>query len=121
MLYVVAENLIAKYGWSKTLFPPVHVNGTIDADHTFFKRSEVTGKLVPRDGNTLILQLVVDGMKLQVRLHRFQMRPAQVAHMIYDLPSLRLLSLAARVRLAFRAVLRSAEHDANSQSPSSWL
>jgi extracellular elastinolytic metalloproteinase len=70
MLWVVSQRLIAKHGYSDTLFPPAPLaNGTVPAGD--FYRSATTdafGKpapLVPKHGNTLAVQLVMNGMKLQ--------------------------------------------------------
>lgn len=43
------------------MFPPVDA----DARDRFYNQSEKTGRRHPRKGNTLVLQLVIDGMKLQ--------------------------------------------------------
>ncbi|KPV78354.1 uncharacterized protein RHOBADRAFT_23357 [Rhodotorula graminis WP1] len=53
MLFEVAEGLIDEYGFHPTLFPP-------------------PGKKVPAHGNTLAVQLVIDGMKLQPCRPSFQ-------------------------------------------------
>lgn len=69
-LFVMEELLIAEHGFSKTLFPPVDPTKPND----YYRGSNETaasfanGKpkpRVPKHGNTLALQLVVDGMKLQ--------------------------------------------------------
>lgn len=71
LLWVVSNKLIQKYGWSNTLFPPVpDVNGAIPADNDFYRPATYNehGKpkrLIPKHGNSLIVQLVLDGMKLQ--------------------------------------------------------
>ncbi|KAH8920321.1 peptidase M36, partial [Atractiella rhizophila] len=49
MLYEVAELLIPKHGFSKTLFPPALAHNASFSDH----------------GNSLMIRLIVDGMKLQ--------------------------------------------------------
>ncbi|GJN91527.1 hypothetical protein Rhopal_004550-T1 [Rhodotorula paludigena] len=64
MLFDVTEALMDVYGFHPTLFPPP-VNGT---DSTGYYNQEIlakTGKKVPAHGNTLAVQLIVDGMKLQ--------------------------------------------------------
>ncbi|KAH7102479.1 Fungalysin metallopeptidase-domain-containing protein [Auriculariales sp. MPI-PUGE-AT-0066] len=66
MLWTVAQKFIAKHGFSSSLFPP-----SPDSDNDFYRprpmnsRGEPVGPLVPKHGNTLIVQLVIDGMKLQ--------------------------------------------------------
>jgi extracellular elastinolytic metalloproteinase len=65
ILWGVQQGLIGKHGFSKTLYPPLaHENGTVP-EGDFYKT--VDSKLVPKHGNTLSVQLVVNGMKLQVR------------------------------------------------------
>ena len=70
MLWVVSQRLIAKHGFVDTLFPPLpDANGTVPAGD-FYRPAEYTADgarkpLVPRHGNSLIVQLVLDGMKLQ--------------------------------------------------------
>ncbi|GAA5991984.1 hypothetical protein JCM10908_000683 [Rhodotorula pacifica] len=64
MLFEMAENLIDVHGFHPTLFPPP-LNST-DSDE--FYSAEIlqkTGKRVPAHGNTLAVQLVIDGFKLQ--------------------------------------------------------
>jgi extracellular elastinolytic metalloproteinase len=70
MLWVVSQRLIAKHGFSKTLFPPEPLaNGTIPTGDFYRPRElDVMGReapLVPKHGNTLAVQLVLNGMKLQ--------------------------------------------------------
>ncbi|BGP56030.1 hypothetical protein JCM8202_005174 [Rhodotorula sphaerocarpa] len=64
MLFEMAENLIDVHGFHPGLFPPP-LNSTAADD--FYSRELLakTGKRVPAHGNTLALQLVMDGMKLQ--------------------------------------------------------
>ncbi|KAL4072082.1 extracellular elastinolytic metallo proteinase [Scleroderma citrinum] len=70
MLWVVLQRLINKHGFSDTLFPPVpDAKGRIP-NNDFYRPQEYDrlGKplpLVPKHGNTLFLQLVITGMKLQ--------------------------------------------------------
>ena len=70
MLWVVSQRLIAKHGFVDTLFPPLpDANGTVP-EGDFYRPAEYTADgtrkpLVPRHGNSLIVQLVLDGMKLQ--------------------------------------------------------
>ncbi|EKM51193.1 uncharacterized protein PHACADRAFT_263204 [Phanerochaete carnosa HHB-10118-sp] len=64
MLWVVEHHLIRKHGVSDTLFPPKPLeNGKIPLGD--FYRESTAGKLIPKHGNTLAVQLVISGMKLQ--------------------------------------------------------
>lgn len=64
--------MIAKHGFSKTLFPPVNttepndyylpINSTLTS---FAGRPSTRSRLVPKHGNTLLAHLLVEGMKLQ--------------------------------------------------------
>jgi extracellular elastinolytic metalloproteinase len=66
-LFVLEELLIAKHGFSKTLFPPEDPSEKNDY-YREVSGLDAQGKpkpLVPKHGNTLTVQLVVDGMKLQ--------------------------------------------------------
>ena len=70
ILWVVSQKLIKKYGFSDTLFPPLPLeDGTIPTGDFYRPREhDVNGApepLVPKHGNTLITQLVINGMKLQ--------------------------------------------------------
>jgi extracellular elastinolytic metalloproteinase len=63
-LFTMSQNLVSEYGFSETLFPPTNVSEPNDYyTHTF--DSAKPTPLVPKHGNTLALQLIVDGMKLQ--------------------------------------------------------
>lgn len=70
-LWIVEQRLIAKHGFSDTLYPPAPLpNGTIPTGDFYHPLSidPLTGKekpLVPLQGNTLAVQLVINGMKLQ--------------------------------------------------------
>jgi extracellular elastinolytic metalloproteinase len=89
MLWITSQRLIAKHGYSDTLFPPQpFINGTVP-EGDFYRAAEYNdmGKpkpLVPKHGNSLMVQyvlqrhflfefvadtvvcrLVIDGMKLQ--------------------------------------------------------
>lgn len=69
MLFEMAELFIAKHGFHSGLFPPAP-NAT---DSTgFYTTHAKTGLNVPRNGNTLAVQLVVDGLKLQPCRPSFQ-------------------------------------------------
>lgn len=62
ILYVVEEALVKKHGFSKTLFPPLDTSAPND-----YYRNVTSGKnkrLVPKHGNTLTVQLIVDSLKL---------------------------------------------------------
>lgn len=67
MLWVVAQRLITKHGYSDSLFPPAPSSPS----YFDFYRSPTTDSLgrtkplVPKHGNSLIVQLVLNGMKLQ--------------------------------------------------------
>ncbi|WWD21598.1 hypothetical protein CI109_106084 [Kwoniella shandongensis] len=68
-LFIMSSRLIEKYGFSKTLFPPTNTKATNDF---YTKTSEESvdslGRpvpLIPKHGNTLAFQLIVDAMKLQ--------------------------------------------------------
>ncbi|KAF8551073.1 hypothetical protein OG21DRAFT_1418633 [Imleria badia] len=71
MLWVLQQRFIAKHGFSETLFPPVpDADGTLPPNDFYRPQtfSPLTGSpnpLVPKHGNTLLLQLVINGMKLQ--------------------------------------------------------
>ncbi|CAK5263637.1 unnamed protein product [Mycena citricolor] len=65
MLWVVSQGLIEKHGFSDTLYPPKALeNGTIP-EGDFYRPRSGKKPLVPKHGNTLIVQLVLDAMKLQ--------------------------------------------------------
>ncbi|KAF8966096.1 Fungalysin metallopeptidase-domain-containing protein [Flammula alnicola] len=64
ILWVVSQKLIEKHGYSEELFPPAPLeDGTVPAGE--FYRQDKKGPLVPKHGNSLIVQLVLNGMKLQ--------------------------------------------------------
>ncbi|ODO08638.1 extracellular elastinolytic metalloproteinase [Cryptococcus wingfieldii CBS 7118] len=69
LLFVLNERLIEEYGFSKTLFPPTNTSESNDF-YTATKEASVDSKghpipLIPKHGNTLAFQLIIDGMKLQ--------------------------------------------------------
>jgi len=70
MLWITSQRLIAKHGYSDTLFPPQPlINGTVP-EGDFYRAAQYNAKgerkpLVPKHGNSLMVQLVIDGMKLQ--------------------------------------------------------
>lgn len=71
MLWVLQQRFIAKHGFSETLLPPVpDVDGTLPPNDFYRPQTfnPLTGSpkpLVPKHGNTLLMQLVLNGMKLQ--------------------------------------------------------
>ncbi|KIK73666.1 hypothetical protein PAXRUDRAFT_583870, partial [Paxillus rubicundulus Ve08.2h10] len=71
MLWVVQQRFIGTYGFSETLLPPVpNADGSLPPNdfyrpQTFHPLTGQANPLVPKHGNTLLMQLVVDGMKLQ--------------------------------------------------------
>ncbi|KAF7986732.1 hypothetical protein HWV62_20290 [Athelia sp. TMB] len=70
ILWVVSQGLISDHGYSDTLYPPhPEADGTIP-EGNFYRPQEYTATgakkpLVPKHGNTLMVQLVLNGMKLQ--------------------------------------------------------
>lgn len=67
-LFVMTESLIAKHGFSKTLFPPTNTsiaNEYYTEVAEFNTAGELVKPLIPKHGNTLAVQLVINGMKLQ--------------------------------------------------------
>jgi extracellular elastinolytic metalloproteinase len=70
ILWVVSQRFIAEHGFSDTLFPPEpSADGSIPEGDFYRPREfDLNGKpkpLVPKHGNTLFVQLVLNGMKLQ--------------------------------------------------------
>ncbi|WWC86773.1 uncharacterized protein L201_001652 [Kwoniella dendrophila CBS 6074] len=69
LIHVVSQRLIEKHGFSNTLFPPEDVSKPNDYYvKTSAESVDAAGKpvpLIPKHGNTLLLQLLIDGMKLQ--------------------------------------------------------
>lgn len=71
MLWVIQQRFIAKHGFSDTLFPPVpSADGTLPPNdfyrpQTVDPHTGLLNPLVPKHGNTLLLQLVINGMKMQ--------------------------------------------------------
>ncbi|KAG0145067.1 hypothetical protein CROQUDRAFT_659147 [Cronartium quercuum f. sp. fusiforme G11] len=58
MLFTLVEALIEKHGFEPSLFPS-------DTPESDFYKTTTDGRQIPRRGNTLFFQLVLDGMKLQ--------------------------------------------------------
>ena len=55
ILWVVSQKLIKKHGYSDDLFPPAPLeDGSVP--HGDFYRSDVAGPLVPKHGNSLMVQ-----------------------------------------------------------------
>jgi len=70
ILWVVSQKLITKHGFVDSLFPPLALeNGTVP-EGDFYRPAEFTSTgerkpLVPKHGNSLAVQLVLNGMKMQ--------------------------------------------------------
>src|SRR3982074_1213193 len=70
MLWVVSQKLIKKHGYVDTLFPPQPLeDGSVPEGDFYCPRitnaaKEKIGPLIPIHGNSLIVQLVLNGMKL---------------------------------------------------------
>jgi extracellular elastinolytic metalloproteinase len=63
ILWTVSQGLIEKHGYSDDLFPPKPLeNGTVPAGD-FYRPS--TEPKIPKHGNSLMVQLVINAMKLQ--------------------------------------------------------
>ncbi|TFK39018.1 Fungalysin metallopeptidase-domain-containing protein [Crucibulum laeve] len=70
MLWIVAQDLVAKHGYGTSLFPPAPLEDGTVPDGDFYRPVEYnvdgTPKArVPKYGNSLMMQLVISGMKLQ--------------------------------------------------------
>ncbi|TFY83569.1 hypothetical protein EWM64_g433, partial [Hericium alpestre] len=66
MLWVVSQRLIEKHGFTDSLFPPAPLaDGTVPEGDFYHARTDTSKPLVPKHGNSLALQLVLNGMKLQ--------------------------------------------------------
>jgi len=65
MLWLVSQALIEKHGFSDSLYPPMPFeNGTVPVGD-FYRPAVGKQPLVPIHGNTLAVQLVINGLKLQ--------------------------------------------------------
>ena len=65
MLWVVSQKLIEKHGYSDDLFPPAPLeDGTVPAGD--FYRLDKTSPLVPKHGNSLIVQYVFPSPKWDI-------------------------------------------------------
>ncbi|KIO00347.1 hypothetical protein M404DRAFT_16393 [Pisolithus tinctorius Marx 270] len=70
MLWVVSQKFIEKYGFATSLLPPVPNEDGSMPPNDFYRSQTFDARgnpkpLIPKHGNTLFLQLVVEGMKLQ--------------------------------------------------------
>ncbi|CDO68520.1 hypothetical protein BN946_scf184998.g17 [Trametes cinnabarina] len=85
ILWVVSQKLIEKHGFTEDLFPPKPLEDGTIPEGDFYRKAEYTsdGKrkpLVPKHGNSLMVQLVLNGMKLQpCRPSFFDARDAIIA------------------------------------------
>ncbi|KAJ7629500.1 Fungalysin metallopeptidase-domain-containing protein [Mycena polygramma] len=65
MLWVVSQGLIEQHGFLDNLYPPAPLaNGTVP-EGDFYRPASGKKPLVPKHGNSLIFQLVLNAMKLQ--------------------------------------------------------
>ncbi|KAF7291524.1 Extracellular metalloproteinase [Mycena kentingensis (nom. inval.)] len=65
ILWHVSQRLIVKHGFSKTLFPPQPAEDGTIPEGDFYRPRSGKKPLVPKHGNSLAVQLVLNGMKLQ--------------------------------------------------------
>ncbi|KAF9026946.1 hypothetical protein BDZ89DRAFT_1067276 [Hymenopellis radicata] len=65
MLWLVSQRLIAKHGFTETLYPPAPLADGSVPEGDFYRPAVGKKPLVPKHGNSLIVQLVLNGMKLQ--------------------------------------------------------
>jgi len=70
LLWIVSQKLISKHGFSESLFPPQPLEDGTVPEGDFYRTAEYTPTgirkpLIPKHGNSLIVQLVLNGMKLQ--------------------------------------------------------
>ncbi|WRT64652.1 uncharacterized protein IL334_001586 [Kwoniella shivajii] len=67
--FIVSQRLVEEYGFGETLFPPEDISKPNDYyTKTSLESVDSLGRpvpLIPKHGNTLLLQLLIDGMKLQ--------------------------------------------------------
>ncbi|QRW08804.1 extracellular metalloproteinase MEP [Ceratobasidium sp. AG-Ba] len=65
ILWVISQRMVEIHGYSPNLFPPQPLeDGTVPLGD-FYRQSPVGERMVPKHGNTLMLQLVIEGMKIQ--------------------------------------------------------
>jgi len=66
ILWVVSQKLIQKHGYSDNLFPPKPLeDGSVPHGDFYRPAASAKGAAIPKHGNTLSVQLVLNGMKLQ--------------------------------------------------------
>lgn len=65
ILWVVSQGLVKKHGYSKELYPPHPDTAGNVPEANFYHPRDGAKPLVPKHGNTLAIQLVINGMKLQ--------------------------------------------------------
>ncbi|KAL0959158.1 hypothetical protein HGRIS_014444 [Hohenbuehelia grisea] len=70
MLWVLEQDLVAKFGFNNDLFPPAPLeDGSAPAADFYrpfeYDNSGTKSPVIPKHGNTLAMQLVIDGLKLQ--------------------------------------------------------
>nr|GAT56412.1 elastinolytic metalloproteinase Mep [Mycena chlorophos] len=65
ILWHVSQGLIAKHGFSASLYPPQPLEDGTVPEGDFYRPRSGKKALVPKHGNTLAVQLVFNGMKLQ--------------------------------------------------------
>jgi len=66
ILWVVSQNLIKKHGYTEDLFPPPPLSdGTLPTGTFYRPLKHAGGQYIPKHGNSLIIQLVLNAMKLQ--------------------------------------------------------
>ncbi|KAJ7280229.1 Fungalysin metallopeptidase-domain-containing protein [Mycena rebaudengoi] len=65
ILWVVSQGLIKKHGFSDDIYPPVPLADGSIPEGDFYRPSSGKKPLVPKHGNSLIFQLVLNAMKLQ--------------------------------------------------------
>ena len=80
ILWVVSHRLIEAHGYSDNLFPPAADAEGVVPEGDFYRPREEGKPLVPKHGNSLSIQLVLNGMKLQpCRPTFFQARDAIIS------------------------------------------
>ncbi|KAJ7641472.1 Fungalysin metallopeptidase-domain-containing protein [Roridomyces roridus] len=65
ILWLVSQGLIKQHGFSDTLFPPQPREDGSVPEGDFYRPASGKKPLVPKHGNTLMVQLVLNAMKLQ--------------------------------------------------------
>src|SRR5258707_9698745 len=69
ILWVIEQKFIQKHGFTDTLFPPQPDENGVIPEGDFYHKQEFKANgskkpLVPKHGNSLLLQIVLDAMKL---------------------------------------------------------